>query len=733
MFDLINLILTIIVIALILGLGWLALRDNPNKLTNKLFFFFSLSLALWEFFSFSESWTAGGYQLMIFMTRLDFFLAPVVVLLAALFVFSFSLRYKLMKTMIGTLIFPTLLVSILSFFDAIFKDAVVNDGQVIFQPGPAFWYYAGLLLAYTLVGLASLILKYPHASDLKKKQIGYIIFGFSFSSIAIVSINLFLQNALSNQWFRICNLSLPLILSFSMFQAIVLYNLMNIRLIMRRSLVYFLVIISILIPAGIWLYFLKMIVPDYLIVASLIILALSLVSVSKLKKEYYYLANKYFFSSLYDVREIIYNLNKALHSSLDTKQICRAVAVILSGAFHPQAIATVVYDQEKEKWAILHNEHFRLKKEKEMVFDYEILTGLFRKNRPLLIRTLEQKLAASPGPLLKYLKKLKVEIIVPIKTKNRLIGLLLLGAKEARDNYTINDLKVLMTVSTEIGLAMENVLLYQKEKKFNYKLRGEINKATRQLQNQNQELQRLDMAKDEFVSVVSHQLRTPLTGIRWFTGLLLDNKKKNLSAEQLDFLNQIDTSNKKMIQLVNDLLDVSHIETGYKFKIVRKEFPLLPLIQEILKENVLLIKTKELKIINRLPQDLKINADRDKIKQVWQNLISNATAYSPSGKKIILAVKTENQQHIFSVQDEGIGVPKSQQARMFEKFFRAKNANLQNPNGTGLGLYIARGIIHGHGGDIWFKSTEHKGTTFFFSVPGKSDSARRYKLKNQNI
>lgn len=299
-------------------------------------------------------------------------------------------------------------------------------------------------------------------------------------------------------------------------------------------------------------------------------------------------------------------------------------------------------------------------------------------------------------------------------------GIMIMGAKQSRDEYSLDDLKLLTTIGAEISLAMENIRLYEKEKKFNSRLVAEINKATRQIQAQNKELKRLDAAKNEFVSIVSHQLRTPLTGIRWFTNLLLGNKKKNLNEEQLDFLSQINTSNRRMIKLVNDLLDVSHIETGYKFKVTKRSFALLPLIEEVLEENILTIRVKELAIDNLIPKNLKVCADRSKIRQVWQNLISNATAYSPSGQSITIDVQTEDGRQIFSIKDEGIGIPKRQQQRIFEKFFRAKNASSQDANGTGLGLYIAKEIIVKHGGEMWFKSVENKGTTFFFSLPEKA-------------
>ncbi|MCX6797762.1 MAG: HAMP domain-containing sensor histidine kinase, partial [Candidatus Falkowbacteria bacterium] len=245
-----------------------------------------------------------------------------------------------------------------------------------------------------------------------------------------------------------------------------------------------------------------------------------------------------------------------------------------------------------------------------------------------------------------------------------------------------------------------------------------IDKATSQLQEQNETLKKLDKIKTEFIGIASHQLRTPLTGIRWFTELLLKDKDKNLNPKQLDFLDQISASNQRMIKLVNDLLDVSHIETGRKFDIVKKSFSLDGVIQEVLKENIFLISTKGLLIKDEIPATLNIFADHDKMKQVWQNLISNATKYSEAKTTIrIFSDIDKVRGPLFYVQDEGIGIPKDQQAQIFAKFFRASNASLQHSDGTGLGLYIAREIIRAHGGDMWFKSEEKKGSTFYFSLP----------------
>ncbi len=234
-------------------------------------------------------------------------------------------------------------------------------------------------------------------------------------------------------------------------------------------------------------------------------------------------------------------------------------------------------------------------------------------------------------------------------------------------------------------------------------------------------LQELLNISTEFVSIVSHQMRTPLTGIRWFTELLIEDSKnpaKQDGEHKLDFLQQIYDSNKRMIQLVDDLLNVSHIETDGKFKINKETLKVKAVVEEVLKDNITLIDAKKLIIVNGIPDDLSAFADNEKIKQVWSNFISNATKYSPNGTTVTISEENDPKKGlVFSVKDQGIGIPKDQRARLFEKFFRANNAVLQDPNGNGLGLYIVKKIVEMHGGKVWVDSEEGKGSTFYFSLP----------------
>lgn len=236
----------------------------------------------------------------------------------------------------------------------------------------------------------------------------------------------------------------------------------------------------------------------------------------------------------------------------------------------------------------------------------------------------------------------------------------------------------------------------------------------------------IDKIKSEFVSIASHQLRGPLTGIKWISQLLMGQKSGKLSDRQMDFLQQIYTSNERMIHLVNDLLDVTHIEAGQKFAIEKKTGDIIALIQNVIKDQKINNPTKNItiKLDEDCPDKLTFGFDRNKIYQVFSNLINNSIKYSRKVTKIIIGIKCFSNKVEFSVKDFGCGIPAHQKDRVFQKFFRGDNIVTVATEGTGLGLYITRSIVEAHGGEIWFESTQNKGTTFYFTLPLKHESKK---------
>lgn len=232
----------------------------------------------------------------------------------------------------------------------------------------------------------------------------------------------------------------------------------------------------------------------------------------------------------------------------------------------------------------------------------------------------------------------------------------------------------------------------------------------------------IEKMKTEFVSLAAHQLRTPLSAIKWTLKMLLEEDLGKITNKQRDFIEKTYQSNERMISLINDLLDITRIEEGrYLFK------PQLSQIENIvqfvinsLKEE---IKKKKIKFTFEKPKKKlpKVKVDVEKIRLAIYNIIDNAIRYTPTGGEVTISLKDDKKEIEFSVKDSGVGIPEDQKQRIFAKFFRGANVMRMETEGTGLGLFIAKNIIEAHKGKVWFESEEKKGTTFYFTLPLKKE------------
>lgn len=232
----------------------------------------------------------------------------------------------------------------------------------------------------------------------------------------------------------------------------------------------------------------------------------------------------------------------------------------------------------------------------------------------------------------------------------------------------------------------------------------------------------VDDAKSEFVSLASHQLRTPLTAIKWILEELMRNP--SLSKHQLEYLRDAMKSNSRMISLVNDLLNVSRLETG-SISVDSIETDVTTTINQLIKEAKPLFNKKKQKLEFLKPsQKIKIEIDPQLLSQVVGNLISNAIKYSDDNSTIKIKLKKEKTGISIMVVDQGIGVPKEQQHRLFQKFFRTGEAVRRSTSGSGLGLYIVKKVIDAMHGKISFESVENEGTSFSMSFPLKGPTIK---------
>jgi len=224
--------------------------------------------------------------------------------------------------------------------------------------------------------------------------------------------------------------------------------------------------------------------------------------------------------------------------------------------------------------------------------------------------------------------------------------------------------------------------------------------------------------KSEFVSIVSHQLRTPLSALKWSLDLFRTKRLGDINEKQREYLDIINESSTKMIKLVNDLLNVTRIDQG-RLVMQIKPFSVEDLIEEIVKEMAMFAKGNNVEIRFKNNKKLPaVYADPDKIRMVIQNLIDNAIKYSKKegGSVDIRAEKNEKMIKV-SIKDNGVGIPEFLQKEVFGKFFRGDTLVRQKVEGTGLGLFIAKGFVRLSGGQIDFDSKEGKGSNFWFTIP----------------
>jgi signal transduction histidine kinase len=230
-------------------------------------------------------------------------------------------------------------------------------------------------------------------------------------------------------------------------------------------------------------------------------------------------------------------------------------------------------------------------------------------------------------------------------------------------------------------------------------------------------MKEVDKAKTEFVSLASHQLRTPLTSISWFSEMLLKQEVGSLNPKQKEYLSEVFAQNRRMIDLVDDLLNSSRIDMGM-LSIELKSVDLRSILDSVLWEIDPLAKEKNIKVENNFPVGLPIiETDPELARIIFQNVISNAIKYTPNEGKVNIDL-TQSGSHVdIKVTDTGYGIPEKQQNRIFTKMFRADNIRNKVTDGSGLGLYIVKAVVKELGGKIYFESKEGRGTAFFITLP----------------
>lgn len=303
---------------------------------------------------------------------------------------------------------------------------------------------------------------------------------------------------------------------------------------------------------------------------------------------------------------------------------------------------------------------------------------------------------------------IKTSMVYPVISKNKPIGVIIFSMVKDEKDVSQAEQDLIRGFTDIVGLAVQNAELY-----------SSLDERTRQLDLANERLKELDKLKDDFVSVASHELRTPMTAIKSYLWMALHKTKQELSPNLAKYLDRSYVSVERLISLVNDMLNISRIEGG-RIALNLNETDLLGLANEVKEEVGARATEKHITVTVEQAKLPKVLCDKDKIHQVYLNLVGNSLKFTPENGKITLHFAIKDQFVEISVTDTGHGIAQEDLPRLFAKFGRLDNSYvaMAESSGTGLGLYISKSLIQLHKGEIFGTSKGiGKGSTFSFTLP----------------
>jgi len=631
-----------------------------------------------------------------------------------------SVRSNLNKLPTRTYIYLSLAIGILALFGVYFKGYEYStDGEFKLLAAPpigVFMLHAAFSIGW---GVKRLISRYRVAAGVLRNQLLYLITASILLLVLVPLTNFLLPIAFKNNTF----ISLSPIYTF-LFASIIAYaivrqKLFDIRLVVARSAAYALVLATLGVIYGGLVFSVSRIIFSGSDISELVrqainvIFALFLVfSIQPIKRFFDRYTNRLFYRDAYDSQAVLDEINALLTSQISLKIITHDSLRIVchnlkvnGGHFLVMEKASIYrtasYGQLPESITFVHPEDLKLFK-KNMIFVDNLTRG-------------EAK---------EFLDKHGLSVILRLVTQDGVVGYIFLSGKQSGNIYSQQDIDLLGILSDELAIAVQNARAFEEIQQFNITLQQKIDEATRELRRVNTRLRELDKTKDEFISMASHQLRTPLTAVKGYLSMVLDGDTGPVKKSQKEMVQKAFSGAQRMVYLIGDMLNVSRLQTG-KFVIENHPTNLADLVEGEIAQLQETAAARNLKLVYHRPDKFPdLNLDETKIRQVVMNFIDNAIFYTPSGGSVTTELTASEGEARFTVTDTGIGIPAAVQHRLFSKFYRADNARKMRPDGTGLGLFMAKKAIAAQGGATIFKSTEGKGSTFGFSFPLKKSSSQ---------
>lgn len=697
-------------------LGLMILLRNPRSTTNRLFFALVICCILWMISSFLTD--NAPIEQRLWWGKLAFVFPIFVTLCLALLSKVFPINTKSSKNLPIKLFGLAAVGVIISLTDLVVNGMQVKANGTDLTPGPLYFGFVIIIVLILAYAIRNQIKTRGILTKSQKVQSQLIITGFVLGFLWVLATNVLLPLVQASwQTTNIGPFGTVIFIAFTAY-AIIRYRMFDIRYVVFRLLAYTVslsIIVLLFILAAFNLttiLFSGQFVPFDLQIYYVITAVIVALLFGPIKKLVDRISNRLFFQQSYSAHGAVEKISNFSTRSVDPYSIQQHSLRVFEDTIRPEYAGFIMFNSDG-KLELAANIGKYPTKSLELSGFLSELSKIHHKN------ILADEAKDSKSHMKEYFELSHIGLITRLATNNKSIGYVVLGDKKNGNAYNAHDLQFLTLTANDLALALQNAQRYEEIQAFNETLQEKVNEATSALKRTNAKLVALDDIKDEFISMTSHQLRTPLTSIKGYISMMLEGDLGKINPTQRQALEEAFNSSQRMVFLISDFLNVSRIRTG-KFTIERSETDLKQIVTEEIAQSQDIAGLRDQTINYKASKDFPIVLlDEAKTRQVMMNLIDNAIFYTPKNGRIDISLTSNDKEIVFEITDTGIGVPKNAQHRLFTKFFRAENARKARPDGTGLGLFMAQKIIDIQGGKIIFKSIENEGSTFGFRFPLK--------------
>lgn len=717
------LLLYLFIATLLVVLGILALLKNSTRRLNQLFFYFCVSLACWILTNYFSNDRSISEEMATIANHLVLFFAGTSMFLMLRFVVNIAkIRALQQRLLLVSGLF--LLAYAASLTPLVVQDIAWQDRAYAIEFGPlGTVYFIALLLNSVLVFL-SLIVGIKRSKGEDKSKLIAILWSISIWLLITLVTNAVVP--LLSGAFNLTNIGplMSILLVAGLFYSIIRHRLFDIRLVVARTLGYVLSVgilifiyatISSLVIGGIFRGDMDSMAA---VIVSAFVLGGAVLLYQPLKRFFDRATNRLFYQDAYDPQVFLDQLNKTVISNIELGILLRHSAQVIEENLKCEYVFFGVFEGSRHEVRYLGAKK-QIEKKAWNIHALKELAGAAPKITDTdMVESEHPKLHAL---LMKNNVAILAKLISSLDTGHEATAYMFLGPKKSGNRYSQQDLQIIEIISDELVVAIQNALRFEEIQKFNITLQEKVDDATKKLRKTNEKLKEMDETKDDFISMASHQLRTPLTSVKGYLSMVLEGDAGKVTPMQRKMLEQAYVSSQRMTYLISDLLNVSRLKTG-KFIIERTPMNLVAMVQQEIAQLTEAAKGRNLTLMFDPPKDFPdLMLDETKTRQLVMNFVDNAIYYTPPGGTIEIKIEDKPNSVELIVIDSGLGVPKRDQPHLFTKFYRANNARKARPDGTGLGLFMAKKVVIAQGGAIIFKSQENKGSTFGFTFPKTKD------------